>query len=64
MAKDYYIGLKVETSLGEAVQSLAEADRRTMSDYVRGVLLDHVAASSRIDKSQAGKLKRMAKNRE
>ncbi|MCH7902289.1 hypothetical protein IIC68_00895 [archaeon] len=62
MAKDFYIGLKVETSLGEAVQGLADADRRTMSDYVRGVLLDHVEASGRVDKSQAAKLKRLAKD--
>lgn len=62
MAKEFYLGLKIEDSLGEQIQNLAETDRRSVSDYVRGILLDHVQASGRINKSQAAKLKKLAKN--
>ena len=46
MTKEFYIGLKVETELGEKIKKLAEEDRRNMSDYIRGILLDHVKMKS------------------
>jgi len=40
--KDNYVGLKVEPELAIKLSELAKSDRRSLSDYIRGVLLDHV----------------------
>jgi len=42
-----HIGLRIEADLNDKLTKLAEADRRTFSDYVRGVLLEHVESKSK-----------------
>lgn len=44
MAKDVKMALRIETETHAALVALAEADRRTLTDYIRIALADHVQA--------------------
>ena len=51
--KDEFIALRISPSLKKSLEVLAEADRRSLSDYLRIVLEDHI--------SHKGKKKRRGK---
>ncbi|MCH8012258.1 MAG: hypothetical protein IIA61_09990 [Candidatus Marinimicrobia bacterium] len=41
--KDEFIALRVSPSLKKSLEALAEADRRSLSDYLHIVLEDHIS---------------------
>ena len=58
MSKEKYLNLRITPEMHEALQELADNDRRTLSDYTRIILEDFLAEKGYKIQTEAQKRKK------